>query len=398
MTPYTIRISSRSVWTMRFKRILNRGLVVSSAATLLCAAPPAKNGGNSGSSGNSSSPQSQSQSSGTTANGAFESVMLSYGALDQTMQALARRACAVATGAAGDQYDPLIVIADQASLANLAAYDSFYSTARFLVTSFKTMAGLATPAAAGAGIDTFADITNAVAAVLIASNTETASSVTIQDASAAIKLSQYLLSDSTCKAQVAYPGIYGSGGGPISDIEGTYRDLSSSRNEALGSLPAIPAPPTPAPAQVAAFNTLDASYNLFLQSLFAVNGTTGQSGLAPIVQGFGLRQLLQAKNRQVYIVYVNVAAAGGTQRTRKNALTSLVTGDFISYSGGVIVNTMIFRKSDSPKILYTDVLRYRTPLTRIRSPIGKRSTGYGDNLGDTCRKGDQACVKALSEQ
>jgi hypothetical protein len=188
------------------------------------------------------------------------------------------------------------------------------------------MAGVATPAAAAGGVDTFADITNAVAAVLIASNTQTASTITIQDASAALKLSSYLTQDCGGNAEVVYPSIYG---GDLTGIEGIFTALAAARQAALDNLPAPAAVANaPAPPEVAAFNNLDTSYNNFLQSWFAINSSTGQSGLAPIVQGYGLRQLLQSANRQIYEVYVNVAAAGGTQRVIKNAITALLTGDW----------------------------------------------------------------------
>jgi hypothetical protein len=383
------------------RRVTAEVLLISTATCAAFAADKSSKGTGTGGAGGGNAAQGQAAGA-TASNAPFESVMLAYGALDQTMQALARRACLEAKRETADTLPPLIVIIDQASLANLAAYDAFDKTARFLQIAFNSMTPpRATPAAAtGGSIDTFADITNAIAAVLIASNTDTASTITIQDASAAVKLSAYLAQNSDCQktgADVVYPGIYGTAA-DLEDFESTLKDVSNARADALKEVAKVSGTGTQAPVQVTAFNSLDATYNQFLQSWFAINGTTGQSGLAPIVQGYGLRKRLREDKRQVYEVYVNVAAGGGTQRVRKNALTALVTGDWISYSGGVIVNTMIFRKGDKPKVLYSDVLRYRTPLTRIQHPVAKDATHYGDNLGDTCPAGNPDCSSALKQQ
>jgi hypothetical protein len=81
-------------------------------------------------------------------------------------------------------------------------------------------------------------------------------------------------------------------------------------------------------------------------------------------------------------VYLSIVAAGGTQQDRKNLLTNLFTGDLIRYSGGVSVNAIVFLiASDDSKILYSDLVRYRTPLKQIQKPKnydGKANAG--DNL------------------
>jgi hypothetical protein len=451
-------------------------------------------GGGAGASGGS--PATSPASAGAaSSNAPFESVMLSYGALAQTMQALAHRTCFESQRAAGEEQPPLIVIVDQASLTNLAAYDAFDRTARFLQVAFGSMIpapfstiltaplpvgtnsitvapgftfrdgdliqidseqmqivggsgttwtvtrtapsahlnfatvvdltaltrpapAVAEPALAGAGGDTFSDITNAVAAVLVAGNAETGSTITIQDASAAIQLAAYLNGDSACQAtdaEVVYPGIYGTAT-DLGDFEDTLRKVAEARRNALAAVAVIPLPAAgnQAPERLTAFNNVDATYNQFIASWFAINSATGQSGLTSIVQGFGLRKRLTvapppARSRQIYAVYVNVAAAGGTLQDRKNAISALTTGDWIRYSGGVVVNAMIFRKTGMQTVLYSDVLRYRSPLTHIKAPLGKHTTHYGDDLGDVCpqiKEGDSqalkdrinACATALSAQ
>jgi len=147
--------------------------------------------------------------------------------------------------------------------------------------------------------------------------------------------------------------------------------------------------------KLTAFNTFDTAFTQFFQSWFAASSTSGSptsglSALTPIVQGFSLRQrLLIGKNiagtadeRQLYLVYINVAAAGGTLQDRKNAISALTTGDWIHYSGGVVLNAMILRKSNPQGPIFSGVLRYRSPLTHIKKPLDPDATHYGDNLGD----------------
>lgn len=477
-------------------------LFVLPITTLSQAGKGAGGGGGSGSGGGGASGSGGATAGGaaTTSNAPFESVMLAYGALDQSMQALARRTCQLAVK--GDSTSaPLIVIIDQASLANLASYDGFERTARFLTTAYTNMrpspsaatyltsaaaaadtsisvgsvtgfaqndtvqidnelmlitavdivnnrlAVIRDPApsthskfaraiditqingppimtansdAAGAGGDVFSDITNAVAAVLIAGNTESSSTITIPDISAAIKLSTYLTQNESTTGcgiannntaavggEVVYPGVYGVSNS-LQDFNSLVDNLTNARQLAIAGLSSIPIPSgqgAQMPLKLTAFNSFDATFNQFFQTWFAVNATTGQNGLAPIIEGYNLRKRLTAPlnaagkpDRQVYAVFVNVAAAGGTLQDRKNALSALTTGDWIRYSGGVIVNQIVFRESSARTILFSDVSRYRTPLTHIKKPINKNSTHYGDDLGDMCAKDDKNCVKALTNQ
>lgn len=396
------------------------------------AVPSAAGSSKTGGAQNATGSQSQAGPTGgaSAANPPFESVMLAYGALDQTMQALARRACLVVDpgpvhpGETAPFVKPTIVVIDQAALSNLQAYDSFDRTARYFRQEFEEIvspsgaASLSKLVLAGAGPDDFADTTGAIAAALIAANTESASTITIQDISADIKLSLYLANDPRCKnkhADVFYPGMYGSDNASLTD---TFKDLIQKHQAAVNFLAASICPAaaatstgvTPAPAacstpianslKATSFSTLDASYNQFLQSWFATNSSTGQSGLSAVLQGYALHKLLTDSSRTIYEVFLNFAAAGGTQQDRKNFLTALITGDWIRYSGGVVVNTMIIKGTGSSStVLYADVLRYRTRLTHVRpSPIGKNATRYGDNLGDTCPNAAGECSAELRKQ
>lgn len=144
---------------------------------------------------------------------------------------------------------------------------------------------------------------------------------------------------------------------------------------------------------VAAFNNLDNTYNAFLTGLSTPNATTGQSFESAAKQGYKLRALFEwakakgadgkAAHQSVLGIYVNVAAAGGTQQDRKNLLTNLFTGDWIRYSGGVSLNVIVFRvgTTDS-QLLLSGLTKFRTQLTTVKAP-GKADRGgldQGSNL------------------
>jgi hypothetical protein len=78
-----------------------------------------------------------------------------------------------------------------------------------------------------------------------------------------------------------------------------------------------------------------------------------------LLQGAELERLIQKPD--TYILYADVAAAGGTQRDVKNVFT-LLTGDWLSYSGGLIVNVAMI-KSSNTSLVFADTLRYRTDFT-----------------------------------
>lgn len=139
-------------------------------------------------------------------------------------------------------------------------------------------------------------------------------------------------------------------------------------------------------SQVTAFSDLDTTYNSFITGLSTPNATTGQPPLSSILQGFRIRALLAqgVTSNPITAIYVNVGFAGGTQRDRKNLFTAIFPGDFIKYSGGVGVNVVVFKiAGDDSAILFSDFLRYRTPLKTISKPGCYNGAGTaGDNLGD----------------
>jgi hypothetical protein len=366
-----------------------------------------------------STPAPAVQAATASSNAPLEIEMLSYGALDKIMEKIAVSACK--TAPIGGAYSGIVVL-DTPALQALQAYDGFSVNASALAAAFAAMQG---SAGAGSGIDDFADITNAVVAAATASTSETSFSFTIQDPTAALVMLHHLESQKNPACQTAdYAGVYGANeaahpalhGAAITSVSDQLSGLATLRIGALQAIAAagqsaagaaarnaagcapIPnlAPVNnfyPVPAQdpcFAAFSTLDGSYNIFLQGLSGANAATNQPVLSSILQGYRLRAALaSATNANPLLgIYVNISAAGGTQQDRKNLFTAVFTGDWIRYSGGVSVNVIVFKiangttpQTDQSAILYSGLLRYRTPLGHIKKPAKYDGAAEaGDNL------------------
>ena len=77
--------------------------------------------------------------------------------------------------------------------------------------------------------------------------------------------------------------------------------------------------------------------------------------------------LLNKTNPDTYIVFWEASAAGGTQRDRKNLITNVFTGDWISYSGGVVLSFgMIDARTGT--LVAPVVHRLMSPYTTIAAP------------------------------
>jgi hypothetical protein len=106
--------------------------------------------------------------------------------------------------------------------------------------------------------------------------------------------------------------------------------------------------------------------------------------ISSVTQGYRLRAFLAKASEQepVLAIYLSVAAAGGTQQVRKNLFTAIFTGDWIRYSGAVSLNVIVFQVAGAKSnVLFSNLLRYRTPLKQINGP-GKYddAANAGDNL------------------
>ena len=102
------------------------------------------------------------------------------------------------------------------------------------------------------------------------------------------------------------------------------------------------------------------------------------------MQGAALNDLLAQDS--TYILYADVVAAGGTERDRKNIFT-LITGDWISFSGGLIVNVALIHSKDTTLKL-ADTLRYRSGyahhISNPRESEDLENTNAGENVDSVC--------------
>jgi hypothetical protein len=364
-----------------------------------------KKGGASSTSTPSAASASPATSTASPSSAPTEVEWLSYGALDQILEKVADLSCASTARHFAD-----VLILDPPTFQALQAYDSFYMQAEGINAAF---ADMAPKAGAGGGIDDFADITGAVTAVAVATTSETSSSFTIQDPTAATVLLGKLLKKKTtdaCKS-IYYGGVYelSSLGKPqkaVPSVAAELANLATTRAETLrsilgqpgaainpktckGTATAVQGAPVGTTAVssqdpcVSAFNNLDGTYNSFVTALSTPNSTTGQTSGDAAKQGYKLRALLETASSDTPMlgIYLSVAAAGGTQQDRKNLLTSIFTGDWIRYSGGVSVNVILFQIAGSKsEILFSDLVRLRTPLTKIKNPTNRKGLNDGDNL------------------
>jgi hypothetical protein len=112
--------------------------------------------------------------------------------------------------------------------------------------------------------------------------------------------------------------------------------------------------------------------------LQATTTNPGMPGITSILQGAELENQLNADN--TYLLYADVVAAGGTQKDIKNILTVLFTGDWLHYSGGLVVNVGLVT-TKNPTIVFGDTLRYRTDFTTVKKPqliLSSETVDQGD--------------------
>jgi len=195
---------------------------------------------------------------------------LSYSSLDKIAKKIADYTCGTTDGTFHTKVNGAkVVVLDSPALQALAAYDTFYAQAEAIRTSFIDMAPKS--GSGGGGIDDFADITGAVTAAAVATTSETSSSFTIQDPTAAIMLLNQLKQANATECQNAqYAGVYevseiGKVDAPT--VPGELTSLASTRANALMAIlgktdigdpkvcNAVGATPTSTDPCVNAFNT-----------------------------------------------------------------------------------------------------------------------------------------------
>jgi hypothetical protein len=107
---------------------------------------------------------------------------------------------------------------------------------------------------------------------------------------------------------------------------------------APGTPPALP-PAPPRSVTGSDYLSLTGATGLvdqFIATYIHPGTTTGSAALGGVLAGAQLLRKLQQP--RTYIVFWAGSAAGGTQRDRKNLITNVFTGDWISYSGGAVLS------------------------------------------------------------
>jgi hypothetical protein len=271
---------------------------------------------------------------------------------------------------------------------------------------------------------------------IAASTTNTASSFTIQDSTMAVSLMRQFQTIHCNVRLVYYPlfGSYADAASAQDQISKALYNLNTVRQKVQTALrcqdkcAGTAVTPSTDP-RIAVFNDLNSQYDQLLKDFLALPGQSAgggpgggansaspasatqstpaaspsssqSSGSVSLVQGAELENLIEKDN--TFILYADVVAAGGTQRDIKNVLT-LLTGDWISYSGGAIVNVALI-KSKQTRLVFADALRYRTDFHHrdLWDVMGFKSfstprksalvsaPNVGENLVDICN-GDPAC-------
>ena len=377
-----------------------------------------------------SSTQAASQGSPS---GAFESQMLAYGGLDLIAGAVASNVCKQITPST----NPTVVIYDQASFASLQSFEAFVANLQSLRESYETLipdkkalrdelngifndraSGLAKRAEApelqtetkarekalnnhlsqkwstSVSItgDPFSDAVSLLSAVAISSNAESPGSFVIPDSAVAIALTRQFNGQvgtpSACDGgtiTVIYPPLFGKSSSSdfsSADIQVQIQKLNDIRTIALKQNQT-------ATKDTVVFNAvaeINALYDTFMNFLLQVNSSTGLTGSGAVVLGYRLATVLGAAN--TYVLLSSVVAAGGTELDHKTLWTALSSGDKITYTGGAVVNVALWNSAGGPP-LYRDVLRYRTPFTRIADPSSVTGVASGDDLDRQPQATDQ---------
>jgi hypothetical protein len=348
--------------------------------------------------------------------------MEAYGGVNQLSETIAQRVC---KDLENEPKNVTVVIFDQSSFLNVLAWQSFIASATALKGAYETLLtegevkALFPPPPpekekkmlAFIPVTSASDLAGLITA-LASSTTNNASTFTIQDSTMAVSLA-HQFQRITCKADLQYFPLFGSYvdvtesnklvQAPLDDLNKLRKQIQRSE-----SFPKKSDDP-----KFILFNDLNNQYDLLLKSITSnlSQGQGGQQQGSPSAPGIGAQQAGVATGSQssgasptslaqgavlnsllaqdnTYILYADVVAAGGTQRDRKNIFT-LITGDWISYSGGLIVNVAFIHSKDR-KLQFADTLRYRTGYARhISNPRESNdieNTNAGENEDSMCGK------------
>ena len=269
--------------------------------------------------------------------------------------------------------------------------------------------------------DPISDATSLLSALAISSNTESPGSITIPDSAMAIALTRALKEQSNCKKKtIVYPPLFGYGS--ISDTakvdietdidevmvmrKAAHEDVDARNIEFMKThpsappTPVLPATPTtpPVPAKpatpgpgdsvlISALTDADGLFDNLINSLLQVNSTSGIVGSAAVIQGRQLAVLIAGKTdpktktvvSPAYVLLATIVTAGGTTHQHKTFWTALTTGDKFTYSGGMAVGFALWKSGLTSPIM-TDVIRYRSPLMKMKKPADLNGINVGDTL------------------
>lgn len=335
----------------------------------------------------------------------FETEMLAYGGANQIAYAIDRAICEKGLASTSR-----IIIYDQVSFQNLQAWQAFKAAATVLESSYQTITGTSSATSGTNVIGTATDFSDASASpasffagsdvsnlisALAATTTNTATTFTMPDSTAAIAILHAMPRACPSMQQMVYYPLKGDADNyqdAQKALSAVLKPVIAARTAAQKMIAAKKPADATKDVDYLVFSDLNTQYDQWMATLVtsvAQNQQPGQFAAGPnvgvtsILQGAEIERDLAAAN--TYILYANIVAAGGTQRDRKN-IFSLFVGDFITYSGGLVVNFGLVSGS-STKVVMADVLRYRAPNTRLHDAhqiLEVESTDSDDNLLSLC--------------
>lgn len=358
----------------------------------------------------------------------FETEMLAYGGINQLSEAIGQRVCGSPSIPAFVPADGTIVIFDQTSFQNLGAWQSMVAGAEALGEAYKTLlsqsekrdleavvpppnqtrgATSTNPSFIQGGADL-----GALISAIAASATNSASTFSIPDSAMAVSLLHEFKRINCNVNLIYYPlfGAYADLGAATFKVKTALNQLNQIRGIVQEDIvtDTVNGANTGS-ARYAILSDLNSQYDALLRPLLSNSnqsiggnnpaqsqsssggaqqnngGTSGPVGYTSFVQGAELEELIQRDN--TYILYADIVAAGGTQRDLKNIFT-LFTGDWISYSGGLIVNVALIKSKDTT-LEFAGTLRYRSKFAGFTKPTQSslvESTNSGSNPYTLCNE------------
>jgi hypothetical protein len=388
-----------------------------------------------GSAATSPSSAAQSATPAPSSSAAIESQMIAYGGLDHIASAVAVKVCsnipdpapAVAARpgvpAIPEVPTSTVVIYDQASFASLQSYEAFIANAEAVVSLYETLLSVddmkalnkqladsaskehpdrPKPRAMGLSstIDPFSDATALLSAIAVSSNSESPGSIVIPDSAMAVAVTRELTGNTACaskKLKVIYPPLFGNSSSSdfssadiqsdlqkVHDVRGFVTHAVSTENTKWMTDNKITQSGNP--VLTASLTDANGMYDSFMNSLLQVNSASGAVGSASVIQGYQLANVLGGpaeKNgsftHPAFILLASILSAGGTELDHKTFWTALGSGDKITYSGGMIVNVSLWH-SDAKAPIYSNLLRYRAPFSKVDDPSDESNVTIGDDL------------------